>query len=206
MKAVALMSDGIDSPVAAYLMASKGVELVCLSGKNSTEADLEKLKNLVRTIRDSSGGSVSLRVFDHFRAQEAIASTKPKWFHCLLCKRMMVRMASRLGEEIGAECVVMGDSLGQVASQTLANIKVVEEAATLPVMRPLIGLDKREIEDIGRKAGTYDISIVGQKVCPYVPKGPSVRGNMKEIMRLEEAMDLGPLVGELMGTLEEISL
>jgi thiamine biosynthesis protein ThiI len=206
MKAVALMSDGIDSPVAIYLMAKKGVEITCLFGRNTPEADLGKPKELVRIIREASGGKVSLLAFEHFNNQEAIKKANPRWFQCLVCKRMMVRVASALGEKQGAEFVIMGDSLGQVASQTLANIKVVEQAADIPIIRPLIGLDKREIEDIGREVGTYDISIKDQKVCPYVPKGPSVRGNVKEIIRLEEEIGVSGLVERSLEKIMEIDL
>lgn len=206
MKAITLMSDGIDSPVAAYLMAKKGVEVLCLFGKNSTEADQDKVKTLVRTIGGASGGNVRLYTFDHYLNQEAIAATRPRWNHCLLCKRMMVRVASALGEKEGAEFIVMGDSLGQVASQTLANIVVVEEASVLPIVRPLIGLDKREIEDIGRKAGTYHISIGGQAECAYVPKGASIRGSLKDINRLEEGMGVDEQVQKAMATVVELTL
>jgi thiamine biosynthesis protein ThiI len=206
MKAIALMSDGIDSPVAVYLMAKKGVEMICLNGKNSPEGDLEKPATLVRQIRKVTEANLKLFSFDHHVCQEAIYSTKPKWLHCVLCKRMMVRVASSMGKEKGAECIIMGDSLGQVASQTLANINVVESASVLPIIRPLIGLDKREIEDIGREAGTYEISIVGQKVCPFVPDGASIRGNKKEIDRLEGKIDLSGLVSSSLKNAVEIPL
>ena len=206
MKAIALMSDGIDSPVAAYLMAKKGVETICLFGRNTPEADLEKARNLVRKLREASGGEVSLMAFEHFHNQEAVKKANPKWFQCLVCKRMMVRVASAMGAHEGAEFIIMGDSLGQVASQTLANIKIVEQAADIPIVRPLIGLDKREIEDIGRKSGTYDISIIGQKLCPYVPKGPSVRGNVREIIRIEEEIGVSGLVEISLEKTEEIDL
>jgi thiamine biosynthesis protein ThiI len=206
MKAVALMSDGIDSPVACYLMAKKGVEIICLFGKNTPDTDLKKVRNLVGRIKEASGGGLSLSTFDHFHNQEAIKKADPRWFQCLVCKRMMVRVASALGEREGAEFVIMGDSLGQVASQTLANIKLVEQAATLPIVRPLIGLDKREIEDIGRRIGTYEISISDQETCPYVPKGASVRGNIKEIHRIEEDMGVSGKVRSSLENIEEISL
>jgi thiamine biosynthesis protein ThiI len=206
MKAVALMSDGIDSPVAIYLMAKKGVDIICLFGRNTPETDMEKPGNLVRKLREASGGNMTLLAFEHFNNQEAIKQANPRWFQCLVCKRMMVRVASALGTKKGADCVIMGDSLGQVASQTLANIKIVEQAADIPIVRPLIGLDKREIEDIGREVGTYDISIKDQKVCPYVPKGPSVRGNVKEIIRLEEEIGVSGLVERSLEKIVEIDL
>ena len=99
MKAVALMSDGIDSPVAVYLMAKKGVEMICLHGKNLPEGDLEKPTTLVRQIQKVTDGELTLFSFDHHVCQEAIDSTKPKWLHCVLCKRMMVRVASMFGKE-----------------------------------------------------------------------------------------------------------
>lgn len=204
MKAVALMSDGIDSPVAVYLMAKKGVDIICLFGRNTAETDMEKPGSLVRKLRETSGGNISLLAFDHFNNQEAIKKANPRWFQCLVCKRMMVRVASALGKREGADFMIMGDSLGQVASQTLANIKIVEQATDIPIVRPLIGLDKREIEDIGRGSGTYEISIKDQKLCPFVPKGPSIRGNVKEIIRIEEDIGVSGLVDFSLENMVEI--
>lgn len=198
MKGIALMSDGIDSPVAAYLMAKKEVEVVCLFGRNTPETKTEKVKRLADQIRKASEGAISIQSFDHFIGQEEIAKTNPKWLHCVLCKRMMVRTASTYAKKAGAEFIIMGDSMGQVASQTLANIISVEEASQVPIIRPLIGLDKREIEDIARIAGLYEISIKDQKECPYVPKGPSIKSRIKELDKHESQIDMPALMERIL--------
>jgi thiamine biosynthesis protein ThiI len=206
MKAVSLMSDGIDSPVATYLMAKKGVEVVVLHGRNRPDANIEKVRGLVARIAEASGAKVDLASFDHFPNQEAFMRADPKWFHCILCKRMMVRVASNYSKAIGGEFIIMGDSLGQVASQTLENIRLVEDASVLPIIRPLIGLDKREIEGMARSIGTYEGSIVDQDKCAYVPSKPSIKGNMKAILRCESASVVESLLKSSLDSIVDISV
>ena len=206
MKACALMSDGIDSPVATYLMAKKGVEITVIHANNSPDDDLDKVRRLVRAIAKASGQRLELITFDHYPNQEAFRAITPRWFHCLLCKRMMVRVASEMARRRGGEFVIMGDSLGQVASQTLANIRVVEEASCLPIVRPLIGLDKLEIERIGRAAGTFEISIREQARCSYVPEKPSLKGHLNKLHQLETRTDMGMLLSKSLDGVKEIPL
>lgn len=206
MKACALMSDGIDSPVAAYLMAKKGVDIAVVHANNSPHDNLDKVMALVDAVAKASGGRFELVTFDHYPNQEAFAALKPKWLHCLLCKRMMVRVAAHIAKGRGGEFVIMGDSLGQVASQTLANIKVVEEASGVPIVRPLIGLDKLEIERIGRAAGTFEISIREQARCSYVPDKPSVKANLNKLHQLESRLDMAGLVAKSLDSVKEIPL
>jgi thiamine biosynthesis protein ThiI len=204
MKACALMSDGIDSPVATYLMAKKGVNITVVHANNSPKDDLGKVMRLVRAIAKASGNGLELVTFDHYPNQEAFLTTKPKWFHCLLCKRMMVRVASELATRRGGEFIIMGDSLGQVASQTLPNIRIVEEASSLPVIRPLIGLDKLEIERIGIPMGSFEISIRDQAKCQYVPEKASVKGHFTKVHQLESLVDIKALVEKSLDSVKEI--
>jgi len=206
MKACALMSDGIDSPVATYLMAKKGVEITVIHANNSPGDDLDKVVRLVRAIAKASGERMVLVTFDHYPNQEAFRAIKPKWFHCLLCKRMMVRVASELAIRRGGEFVIMGDSLGQVASQTLPNLRIVEEASSLPIIRPLIGLDKLEIERIGISMGSFEISIRDQAKCQYVPEKASVKGHLNKLHQLESLVDIGSLVTKSLDSVKEILL
>lgn len=200
------MSDGIDSPVATYLMAKKGVEITVVHANNSPEDDTGKVVRLVQAITKASGVRLALVTFDHYPNQEAFRSINPKWFHCLLCKRMMVRVASEMAKRRGGEFLIMGDSLGQVASQTLPNIRIVEEASSLPVIRPLIGLDKIEIERIGMLAGSFEISIRDQAKCRYVPEKASVKGHLAKLHHLESRLDIKALVLKSLDSVKEISI
>jgi len=109
---------------------------------------------------------------------------------CVLCRRMMLRVAENLAGRYGAECIVTGESLGQVASQTLANIVVEEQATSLPVVRPLIGLDKVEIERMAKELGTYETSIGPGQCCTGAPQKPSTRSRLSDTLDEETKVDL----------------
>jgi thiamine biosynthesis protein ThiI len=116
-------------------------------------------------------------------------SPNPK-LRCVLCKRSMYRIAGAFAEERGAKGIVTGESLGQVASQTLDNLYVLDEATRIPVLRPTIGLDKLEIEGIAKKIGTYGISAVSVDGCTVVPNKPSTRSRLEEVHELEKELGL----------------
>ena len=111
-------------------------------------------------------------------------------FTCVFCKRMLVRYADRIALNENAEAIIMGDSLGQVASQTLKNLKVVEEATTIPILRPLIGLDKNDVIKIAKKIGTYDLSIYPSFNCSAVPYKPSTQAKIEKILTEETKIDI----------------
>lgn len=198
MRAVALLSGGIDSPVAAYLMARNGVELVALhmDGAPYFEADARVIK-LVARLRELTGQAVPLFVAPHGVANlSEIERTRVPNIRCVLCKRFMMRTAEALAKREGCEAIVMGDSLGQVASQTLKNIRVEQQAVSIPIIRPLIGMDKDQIIRVARDIGTYEISILGAGPCGMVPAKPSTEARLRRILEAEAEMDVGAMVGK----------
>ena len=173
--ALSLISGGIDSPVASYLMLRKGAELSLLHFYKS-ERDIEKLKNLVKVLKGY--GDVE-RVYVA-RHSDLLGRDFGR-YTCIYCKMLMLKAAELLCEKEGLQVIVMGDNLGQVASQTLDNMLVISRAVKIPVIRPLVGFDKEEIIEIARKIGTYEISIKEQYSCPYLPKRPVTRARVEDI-------------------------
>ncbi|NJE05443.1 hypothetical protein E3E36_04655 [Thermococcus sp. M36] len=187
MKAVALLSSGIDSPVAVYLMLRKGLEVTPVHFRQSSRKESKAIE--LYEILKRYGKLNEPVIVDAYEEQAPVFSKlaeigKAKWT-CLFCKWTMVRRACRVGREIGARAIVTGDSLGQVASQTLDNLMIISSASDLPVMRPLIGMDKEEIVRIAKEIGTFEVSIEPEEPCPFVPRHPVVRGSLGEFLRIK---------------------
>ncbi|KUH33205.1 hypothetical protein APY94_06730 [Thermococcus celericrescens] len=190
MKAVALLSSGIDSPVAIYLMLRKGFEVTPVHFRQSGTKE-SKVFELCEVL-GKYGKLNEPVIVDAYEEQAPVFSKlaeigKGKWT-CLFCKWTMLRKACRIGHEIGAEAIVTGDSLGQVASQTLDNLMIISSASDLPILRPLIGMDKEEIVGIAREIGTFEVSIEPEEPCPFVPRYPVVRGSLGEFERIKERL------------------
>lgn len=197
MKLIALISGGIDSPVAAHLMLEKDAELVAVHFDNRPFADekhTEKAIKLVKRLEEHSGKKIKLIIVPHGKSQLEIARNSIRRFGCVICRRMMFRVGEVIAHREGAEGLLTGESLGQVASQTLRNIGVEEEAIEIPIIRPLIGFDKVEIERIAKKIGTYDISIMPGSCCTLVPDKPSTQAKLEDILNEEANMNLDELV------------
>jgi tRNA uracil 4-sulfurtransferase len=175
VKIVCLISGGIDSPVAAYTMAMRGADTILLHMDNrpySDDTGIEKVQDLRDRLELVTGRTIRLFVAPHGRNQEIISAACRKGFQCVLCKRTMLRAASIFARKVGADAIVTGDSLGQVASQTVQNIRAESLDLEIPVLRPLIGLDKIEIENIAKRIGTFEISTRTPSACTIVPKRP----------------------------------
>jgi tRNA uracil 4-sulfurtransferase len=200
-RALVLLSGGLDSPVAAYRMMKRGLrcDFLHFSGRPFTSPDsIYKAYALVGRLDRFQGGS-RLYVVTFGEAQRRLATAGAGRLQVLSQRRLMVRVASALGERLGADALVTGDSLGQVASQTLPNLAVVEEAAQLPLLRPLIDRDKSEIVDMARDLGTYDISILPDEDCCqlFSSKLASTRGHPDDLRRIERTADVEELVEQL---------
>lgn len=198
-KMVCLLSGGIDSPVAAYRMMKRGGSVIFIhfhSYPYLSKASQEKVEDIV-DILDQYQRPSKLYLIPFGDIQKEIVLNAPARYRVVLYRRMMFRIAEAIAEEKGGLALVTGESLGQVSSQTLENITTIESAAKLPVMRPLIGMDKREIIDQARCIGTYDISIIPDQDCCqlFIPKNPAVRTTIEEIERVEKALDIKKLVG-----------
>lgn len=206
MRGILLLSGGIDSPVAGYLMGKQGLELVLVHFDNrpfTSDNEVEKAISLMKQL-DNALGKESLRLLvPHGKAQAEFAKCCRRNMECVLCRRMMLRVAEKLAKKHDAGFIVTGESLGQVASQTLANINVEERSTSLPVLRPLIGFDKVEIERIAKSIGTYDISIKPGLCCTIAPKKPSTYSKIADAMDEETKVDIEKLAeDEFQGTVE----
>ncbi len=189
-RGVVLFSGGIDSPVAAYTMMKRGMEVVLVHCYNSSiNRDFAKIRDLAACLSRYQGRTrLHLVDLEDFQ-RHAIASVPPE-YRMIIYKRQMIRMAARIAEAERAQALVTGDSLGQVASQTLANIQAIYDASPLPLLSPLIGMDKEEIIALARRIGTYPISIEEYcDICSFlIARHPETHGRREVVARLEEGL------------------
>lgn len=208
MKCVALLSSGIDSPVACYSLKSVVDSYVFLHTDNRPFTDQREITNTIQIaqkLNDLIEAPIVLYLISHGEMLKLINESVPKRFMCVLCKRMMLRYAEKICENESADAVVMGDSLGQVASQTLQNIRVVDHAVDVPVLRPLIGWDKEEIIDIAKSIGTFDLSILPSGQCTAVPQKPATKARLDIIEELEANFSYEELLLNLIKNSKRIS-
>ena len=193
-----LISGGIDSPVAAYRMMKRGclTSFIHFSGRPLvSRASEEKVHELVRLLTTFQYDS-RLYVIPFGAIQREIILSAPAPLRIVLYRRMMIRIAEELARKEQCWALVTGDSLGQVASQTPQNLCVIEAAAELPILRPLIGMDKREIIDEARRLGTYETSIEPDQDCCklFVPPHPSTKTRLDDVLKVERMIDVSDLV------------
>lgn len=197
-KAAVLISGGIDSPVAAYMMAKRGLMLDAIhfaSPPYTSERAELKVKKLLGKVALYSG-CIKLAVVPFTEIQERIASDCPEEYFTLIMRRFMMRIAERIAAENGDGALITGESLGQVASQTLPALGCTESVIDIPVLRPLIGMDKFEIIDISRKIDTFDISIEPYEDCctVFTPKHPRTKPTADRCEAAEEKLDIESLI------------
>jgi thiamine biosynthesis protein ThiI len=196
-KVVCLISGGIDSPVASYLMIEEGFRPVFVYFDNSPYADeAAKIRTIeaVKKLKQHISEEIELIVVPHGRGLAEALKNCPRKFLCVLCKRMMFRVAERIAEREGAEAIVTGEALGQKASQTLINLKVTVNAVDIPIIRPLIGMNKLETEIIGRKVGTFEIACKPGVCCSVAPSKPSTRAHIERIEEMETKIDIKEII------------
>jgi thiamine biosynthesis protein ThiI len=192
-----LISGGIDSPVAAALMLQQKIKLSSVFFDAHPFADkeqLDKVKMLVDHLQNIFKTEIPLYQVPHAKNLTEIGRNCSEKSTCVLCRRMMLLIASELGKSKGMDILITGESLGQVASQTLSNLLVENSASSLLVVRPLIGLDKIEIEKKAQMFGTYQISIMPGMCCTMAPKYPLTYGNLDKIKDEELKLNLMFLV------------
>ncbi|MBU4536190.1 MAG: tRNA 4-thiouridine(8) synthase ThiI [Euryarchaeota archaeon] len=204
-KLVALLSGGIDSPVATYLMMKRGCQIIALNFNNdpfTSNVALEKVQKMVEKIREYSPGvKLDLKIVEYGEYLQNCKVKAPEKMTCVLCKTGMYRIAETVARREGAMGIVDGSSMGQVASQTLPNLMVTQQSVKLPILSPLIGMDKVEIENMAKDIGTYDISIIPDGGCSAVPRYPETNADLERVMDAQESMDMD---GELKNALKSL--
>ncbi len=209
-RAALLLSGGIDSPVAGWLMAKRGLELVGVhffSYPYTSERAKEKVFELGRKLTNWCGRmSVIVVPFTHI--QEEIRGKCHEELFTLIMRRFMMRLAERLAVDYGCGALITGESLGQVASQTMPAMAVTGAVCTLPIFRPCIGMDKEEIVRVARKIDTFETSILPYEDCctVFTPKHPNTRPKMPKILDAESKLGVGALVEEALASVEIVHL
>ncbi len=197
-RAAILISGGIDSPVAAWCMAKRGLELNAIHFASppytSPRAEL-KVRQLLQKVAAYSG-TIRLGVVPFTEIQQEIADKCPEEFFTLIMRRMMMRISQKLAEQRNCLALITGESLGQVASQTLPALAVTDNVVNMPVLRPLIGMDKEEIVIISRKIDTFEISIQPYEDCctVFTPKHPKTRPTIEQCIEAEKALNIDLLI------------
>lgn len=199
-RALLLLSGGIDSPVAGYMMAKRGVQISAIhfeAPPYTSERALMKVERLAKKMTDYCG-QISFFCVPFTKIQEEIKEHCPEELFTIIMRRLMMEIAQRLAESYDFTALVTGESIGQVASQTMAAMVCTDAACRIPVFRPCIGLDKKEIIDISYKIGTFDISIEPYEDCctVFTPRHPKTRPVLAEVEEAQAAFDFEPLIEE----------
>jgi thiamine biosynthesis protein ThiI len=205
-KGLLLLSGGIDSPVAGFLMAKRGVEISCIhyhSYPFTSERAEDKVKSLAQILSKYTG-KITMYSINVLDIQKAINEKCPEDEMTILSRRFMMRIAEKIAIRNGMDALITGESLGQVASQTINGISVTNAAVNLPILRPLIGLDKVEIIDIAKDIETFETSILPFEDCctVFLPKHPVTRPKLQDIEVSESALNIEELVDNAVERME----
>ena len=209
-RAVSLLSGGIDSPVASYMIAKRGVSLDMVhffSYPYTSPEAKEKVLELARLLTPWCG-RLTVHVVPFTAIQEELRRSCPEEMFTLVMRRFMMRIAQRVAKRCGAKALVTGESLGQVASQTMDAMTVTGQVVDIPVLRPVVGMDKEEIVQISRKIGTYDTSILPYEDCctVFTPRHPRLRPTVEEAEAAEAGLDIEAMVQAAVEGIERIRL
>ena len=209
-KGMLMLSGGIDSPVAGYLAMKRGVRLECVyfdSPPHTSKEALNKVLTLAEKLSDYSN-YIKVHIIHFTDIQEAIYKNCPKEYMITIMRRCMYRIAEMLAHRENCKCIVNGESIGQVASQTLTSMNAINEVVKMPVIRPVCCLDKLEIIDIAKKIGTYETSILPYEDCCtiFVPEHPVINPEKELAREYEEKFDYNTLIKEAIKTKETITL
>lgn len=196
--AMLLLSGGIDSPVAAYMMAKRGLRITAChfaSPPYTSERALLKVEQLCEKLTPWCG-SMAFYCVPFTEIQEQLHRNCPEEYFTILMRRLMMEIACRLAEREDCGAIITGESLGQVASQTLPALQCTDAVATMPVLRPLVGMDKTEIVEISRKIDTFDISIQPYEDCctVFTPRHPKLRPRLEDVAAAQALVDFAPMV------------
>ena len=209
-RAVALLSGGLDSPVACYMMAKRGLALELVhffSYPYTSEEAKDKVLELARLISPYCG-RMTVNIVPFTKIQEDLRRNCPEPYFTLAMRRYMMRISEMVARRVGANALVTGESLGQVASQTMDALAVSGDVTDLPILRPVIGMDKEEIVRIARHIGTFETSILPYEDCctVFTPRHPKTRPHVEEVREMEQALDVEGLVRRAMDGREVVKL
>ncbi|MDR1753357.1 MAG: tRNA 4-thiouridine(8) synthase ThiI [Eubacterium sp.] len=205
-KALLLLSGGIDSPVAAYMMAKRGLKVDAVhfeSPPYTTERARIKVESLCEKLT-AYCSEIKLYCVNFTELQEAISDNSPEEYFTVIMRRLMLKISNRLCDNNDYHALITGESLGQVASQTLSAINCTDKAAAYPVFRPLCGMDKIEITNIARKIGTFEISSLPYEDCCtiFTPRHPKTKPRLIEVEEIEKRFDYEPLIKKAFSEIE----
>lgn len=209
-KGLLLLSGGIDSPVAGYMMMKRGMNVECVHFESfpyTSEAVREKVLSLASALTEYCG-RIKVHIISLTHIQEELRDNCEEDYFTLLLRRFMMKLSCRVAEENGCPVLVTGESLGQVASQTLKAMCVTEDAADRPVFRPLVGMDKEDIVKISRKIGTFETSILPFDDCctVFTPRHPRTQPELEKVLREEARVDFEALLDEAWSTRNTVVL
>ena len=207
-RAMCLLSGGIDSPVAAYMIAKRGVEIECVhffSYPYTSQLAKDKVVELARLVTKYSG-KMTLNVVSFTEIQEAIRDNCPEEFFTLIMRRFMMEISARIAKQDGCGALITGENLGQVASQTMEAMTVTGAVVDIPVFMPLIGFDKEEIVTVARKIGTLETSILPYEDCctVFTPKHPKTKPTLGQLIYAEQKLDREGLIEKALANVERI--
>ena len=209
-RAMCLLSGGIDSPVAAYMMAKRGMEIECVhffSYPYTSQLAKDKVLELARLVTRYSG-RMTVNIVSFTQIQEAIRDNCPEEFFTLIMRRFMMEISQRLAKGDGCGALITGENLGQVASQTMEAMTVTGAVVDIPIFMPLIGMDKEEIVTIARKIGTLDTSILPYEDCctVFTPKHPKTKPTLGQLLHAERNLDREALILQALETVEKLTV
>ena len=209
-RAMCLLSGGIDSPVAAYMMAKRGMEIECVhffSYPYTSQLAKDKVLELARLVTRYSG-RMTVNVVSFTQIQEAIRDNCPEEFFTLIMRRFMMEISQRIAKGDGCGALITGENLGQVASQTMEAMTVTGAVVDIPIFMPLIGMDKEEIVTIARKIGTLDTSILPYEDCctVFTPKHPKTKPTLGQLLHAERTLDREALILQALESVEKITV
>ena len=209
-RAMCLLSGGIDSPVAAYMIAKRGVEIECVhffSYPYTSQLAKDKVLELARLVTKYSG-RMTVNVVSFTQIQEAIRDNCPEEFFTLIMRRFMMEISQRIAKDDGCGALITGENLGQVASQTMEAMTVTGAVVDIPIFMPLVGMDKEEIVTIARKIGTLETSILPYEDCctVFTPKHPKTKPTLGQLLNAERNLDREVLIAQALESVEKITV
>lgn len=208
-KGLLMLSGGIDSPVAGYLSIKRGVDIDCLYFESPPHTSVEAKNKVISlaNIINAYSGNIRVHVVPFTEIQESIYKNVPDSYIITIMRRMMYRIAEEVSNKIGSRIIINGESIGQVASQTLTSMSVINSVTNMPVIRPVACMDKLEIIDIATKIGTYDTSILPYEDCCtiFLPRHPVINPELEKAIKYENSFDYKSLIEKAVNNIEIIT-